>query len=169
MIASLLLAALTVSVAPADDGSETVQNRSFYAIGWPCDGEGCQSNPRQLGPNLRFKLPASQAGFDRAKKLNQTWSVTLDCAIVSDRLAKCGVADDTVGSVEARSIALGLVNFFRVQSENTGKKSSRSRAIVSIQYETGDCPSWMCTIIPAPPPPPPPPPPPSPPAPIPPR
>ena len=122
MIASLLLAALTVSVAPTDNGSETVQNRSFYAIGWPCDGEGCQSNPRKLDPNLRFKLPASQAGFDRAKKLDQTWSVTLDCAIVSDRLAKCGVADDTVGSVEARSIALGLANFFRVQPENTGKK-----------------------------------------------
>lgn len=155
MIASLLLAALTALVAPADDGSETVQNRNFYAIGWPCDGEGCQSNPRQLGPNLRFKLPASQAGFDRAKKLDQTWSVTLDCAIVSDRLAKCEVADDTVGSVEARSIAIGLANFFRFQSGAADRKSSRSRAIVSIQYETGNCPSWMCTIIPAPPPPPP--------------
>lgn len=152
MIASLLLAALTASAAPADDGSETVQNRSFYAIGWPCDGEGCQSNPRQLGPNLLFKLPASQAGFDSAKKLDQAWSVTLDCAIVNDRFAKCGVADDTVGSVEARSIALGLANSFRVQSVNAEKKSSRSRVIVSIQYETGDCPSWMCTITPAPPP-----------------
>jgi len=150
MIASLLLAALTASAAPAEDGSETVQNRSFYAIGWPCDGEGCQSNPRHLGPNLRFRLPASQKGFDRAKKLDQTWSVTLDCAIVRDRLAECGVADDTIGSVEARSVALGLANFFRVQSENADKKSSRSRAIVSIEYQTGDCPSWMCTMIPAP-------------------
>lgn len=109
MIASLLLAALAASAAPAEDGSETIQNRSFYAIGWPCDGEGCQSNPRHLGPNLRFRLPASQKGFDRAKKLDQTWSVTLDCAIVRDRLAECGVADDTIGSVEARSVALGLV------------------------------------------------------------
>lgn len=150
MIASLLLAALTASAAPAGDRSETVQNRSFYAIGWPCDGEGCQSNPRQLGPNLLFKLPASQAGFDHAKKLDQTWSVTLDCAIMNDRFAKCGVADGTVGSVKAQSIALGLANSFRVQSVNTDQKSSRSRAIVSIQYETGDCPSWMCTITPAP-------------------
>lgn len=155
MIASLLLAALTALAAPAGDGAETVQNRSFYAIAWPCDGEGCQSNPRQLGPNLRFKLPASQKGFTRAKKLDQAWSVTLDCAIVRDCLAKCAVADDTVGSVEARSIAHGLANFFRFQAENADKKSSRSRAIVSIEYQTGDCPSWMCTTIPAPAPPPP--------------
>lgn len=155
MIASLLLAALMALAAPFGDEAETVQNRSFYAIGWPCDGEGCQSNPRQLGPNLRFKLPASQKGFDRAKKLDQTWSVMLDCAIVRDRLAKCAVADDTVGSVEAQSIALGLADFFRVQSENADNKSSKSRAIINVEYQTGDCPSWMCTMIPAPVPPPP--------------
>lgn len=155
MIASLLLAALTALAAPAGDGSETVQNRSFYAIGWACDGEECQSNPRQLGPNLRFKLPASQKGFDRARKLDQTWSVMLDCAIVRDRLAKCAVAHDTVGSVEAQSIALKLANFFRVESKNADDKPSRSRAIVNVEYQTGDCPSWMCTMIPAPAPPPP--------------
>ena len=144
MIASLLLATLAASGASADGGSETVQNRSFYALGWPCDGEGCQSYPRQLDPNLRFKLPASQAGFARAKKLDENWSVTLDCAIVNDRLAKCEIAEDTVGSVEARSIALGLANFFRFQSGTADRKSSRARAIVSIQYQAGDCPYWMC-------------------------
>jgi hypothetical protein len=154
MIATLLIAALAAAAAPADDASETVQNRSFYAIGWPCSGEGCQSNPRQLGPNLRFKLPASQAGFARAKKLDETWSVTLNCVIVGDRLAKCIVTDDTVGSVEPRDIALRLAYFLRIQPGNV-EKLSRSRAIVSIRYETGDCPSWMCTIIPPAPPPPP--------------
>src|SRR4051812_25315629 len=101
MITYLLLASVAALPAPADDVSETVQNRSFYAIGWPCDGEGCQSKPRRIGPNLRFEIPSSNAGFARAKKLKQDWSVTLDCAVVSDKLANCEIADDTVGPIEA--------------------------------------------------------------------
>lgn len=151
MIASLLLATLAATAAPAEDGSETVQNMSFYAIGWSCDGKGCQSNPRQLGPNLRFKLPASQAGLDRAKKLDQAWAVMLDCAIVSDRLAKCGIADDTTAPGEGRSIALGVASSLRVQSGDADRKSSGRRAIISIQYDASDCPGWMCTSTPAPP------------------
>ena len=155
MITSLLLAALAASTSYADDVSETVQNRSFYVIGWSCNGEGCQSNPRQLGPNLRFKVSDSTKGFDSVKKLNETWSVTLDCAVVRDRLAKCDVVEDTFNSVEARNIALKLSNFFRVQFEYAGRRSIRPHAIVSIQYATGGCPSWACTVIPEPAPPPP--------------
>jgi len=150
MIASLLFAALAASAASTHEKSETVQNRSFYAIGWPCDGRGCQSNPRELGPNLIFKVPPSNAGFDRAKKLGQSWGVVLECAVVVDRLVKCKVADDSVGSEEARGVALGLVSFFRLQPENSGRKATKSRAIVDIMYQTGDCPSWTCTITPAP-------------------
>ena len=146
MIASLLFAALAASAASTHEKSETVQNRSFYAIGWPCDGRGCHSNPREFGPNLIFKVPPSNAGFDRAKKLGQSWTVVLECTVVVDRLVKCKVADDTVGFEEARGVALGLVSFFRLQAG----KPLKSHAIVNIMYEAGDCPSWMCTITPAP-------------------
>ena len=154
-IASLLLAALAALAAPAHEKSETVQNRNFYAMGWPCDGKGCQSNPRELGPNLIFDVPPSEAGFDHAKKLDQSWNVMMECAVVVDRLVRCEVADDTVGSAEARSVALELVNFFRVEAEHRGRKSTQPHAIVSVMYEAGDCPLWMCTITPAPPSPPP--------------
>jgi hypothetical protein len=150
MISSLIFAALAASAAPTHEKSETVQNRSFYAIGWPCDGRGCQSNPREFGPNLIFKVPPSNAGFDRAKKLDQSWTVVLECTVVVDRLVKCKVADDTVGSEEARGVALELVSFFRLQAENFSRKATKSHAIVNITYETGECPSWMCTITPAP-------------------
>jgi hypothetical protein len=118
MIASLLLAALAASVAPTHEKSETIQNRRFYAIGWLFDGRRCQSSPREFGPNLVFKVTPSNAGFDRAKKLGQSWGVVLECAIVVDRLVKCKVADDTVGSEEGRGVALGLVSFFRLQAGN---------------------------------------------------
>lgn len=150
MIVSLLLAALAASTSPADALSETVQDRSFYVTGWPCNGEGCQSNPRQLGPNLRFKGSASAKGFDHAKKLTESWSVMLDCAIERGRFAKCEVSDDTVESIEARNVALKLAESFRVRYENAGRRSVRPHAIVSIQYETGGCPSWTCTVIPEP-------------------
>jgi len=150
MIASLLLAALAASAAPTNEKSETVQNRSFYAIGWPCDGRGCRSNPREFGPNLIFKVPPSNAGFDRAKKLGQSWSVVLECAVLVNRFVKCKIADDTVGSEEARGVALRLVSFFRLQAESPGSKATKPHAIVNIMYEPGDCPSWMCTITPAP-------------------
>lgn len=157
MITSLVLAAVAASTPHADDLSETVQNRSFYAIGWSCNGEGCRSNTRQLGPNLRFKVSESTKGFDSVKMLTETWSVMLDCTVVRDRLAKCEVVDDAPSSREARNTALKLSNFFRVQSEYAGRRSIRPHAIVSIQYETGGCPSWACTVIPEPAPPPPPP------------
>ncbi len=150
MVASLLLAAFAASVAPTHEKSKTVQNRSFYAIGWLCDGRRCQSSPREFGPNLVFKVPPSNAGFDRAKKLGQSWGVVLECAIVVDRLVKCKVADDTIGSEEGRGVALELVSFFRLQAGNPGRKASKSHAIVNTMYEAGDCPSWMCTISPAP-------------------
>ena len=60
MIVSLLLAALAASIYSADALSETVQNRSFYVTGWPCNGEGCQSNPRQLGPIYVSRAPRQQ-------------------------------------------------------------------------------------------------------------
>jgi len=106
--------------------------------------------PTPVRSYLRFKGSASAKGFDRAKKLTESWSVMLDCAIERGRFTKCEVSDDTVGSIEARNVALKLAESFRVQYENAGRRSVRPHAIVSIQYETGGCPSWTCTVIPEP-------------------
>lgn len=148
MILSSLVAIVAASAVPSNGKAETVQDRSFYVVGWQCEAEGCRSNPRQLGLNLRFKGSPPAAMFDQLERTSHNWNVRFECALAHDRLVRCEVTDNTFANAEAGRIALKIANAVRVEPRGAKSHSFRPRAIVSISYDTSDCPSWACTTIP---------------------
>jgi hypothetical protein len=154
MIAALLLATLSASPVAGADILAAVEDRSFYVAGWYCDDAGCRSNPRRLGPSVRFQLQGAARILKRADHLAADWSVILNCRVVRGRLRKCHIADDTAAPPKGVDTALNIAAAMRVAP--LVPSGTPGSAIIDINYEAGSCPSWQCVPTPAPPPPPPP-------------
>lgn len=157
---SVLVAPLLLQVGLSPDpvgDRHVVLDRSFFVMGWRCDGEGCASNPRRLIEDLTFERSATLAALATAEKLDQNWSVTLECATSGDRLHHCSLGSETEASAPVRKLALKMVRSFRIRHRASDAPLVRPGAVITIHYETSACPSWICTFIPTPPPPPPPP------------
>ncbi|WP_242151732.1 hypothetical protein [Sphingomonas sp. BAUL-RG-20F-R05-02] len=149
---SLPALALLIAVpSQVPEGFESLQDSSFPVTGWLCGGDGCKATPRHLEAALLFSQRSSHGVFERAEKTETDWGVTLDCVVSRTRLKSCRVVDEPYGASRGLAIAMKLAEAVRLRPGVSGS----SRAIISVNYEIGGCPSWFCVRHPFAPPPPP--------------
>ena len=141
------------AIAPYGETSpEAAQDRAFNITGFYCDDAVCETVPRPIGKSLIFDQDANKLLFEDTVRRHKNWNVTLNCALDHQRLGRCRLADQPGNSSVGVPIAIQLAKRLRLIEV----ESNSPRAIVTISYEVGGCPSWYCVPTPAPPPPPPP-------------
>jgi len=151
MGAALYVLSLAIAAPPQSAASIVSRDRSFNVTGFYCNDKVCDDPPRPIGEVLVFDRSAVQKSFAGAVHRKNNWSVWLNCSVTDKRLKGCRADTADIEASVEWSIALRLVR--RVSLETNG--TFAPRAMVLVQYETGDCPSWDCIIHPFPAPPPP--------------
>jgi hypothetical protein len=147
----MLLTAILLLAGANSSGDETnvefLQNRKFSISGFYCDDPICEDYPRRLAHALRFDESANKSLLDHAQHLSESWRILLNCAVRNDRLEACHLASEQGYSSIGAPLALQMAA--RVVLATAVRKSPR--AIVSVDYEAGDCPYWYCSPTPPPP------------------
>lgn len=147
-IAACLASAFPSSLAGQGwNKSPILSSRNFTLTAWYCEGGGCSSYPRRLISSVRFDQTKWQEQTIELDHLTTSWNVVLICAVVRQRLTRCIVQDDTVSSKRGIAIATMLAKKLRIRRYVLDPPVGK-RALVAIEYLTGQCP--MCPNTPPP-------------------
>lgn len=138
---------VAVSRETNDEVEAVVKTQEFYILGFGCEIAGCGEPPnRKLGAPLRFDATHATEVLNRAKRLDHEWGIMLKCAVVGLRLKKC-TPDNEGHAVRDISAAKTIAQALRLRRN----ASLPPYAHLTVQYSNAFCPSWQCTITPAPP------------------
>ncbi len=127
-----------------------LQDDHFSVSGIYCHGGGCTSLPRIRDSDVLFDFARSKSTLTNATQLSSPWSVTLDCKRVTDHFEQCRPANGQSGTNEIVEIAEKLLRNIHVDAAQLKARHAGARAIVSVEYDNGFCPSWRCIPIPPP-------------------
>lgn len=150
-ITAVISAGLQIASASADVGHYSasgwlLHDRSVSVIGFYCADVVCEQNARPLRDSLQFEGARNQRILRQVPRLSHDWSVVLNCKVTNNHLTDCRLAEQAhntpIDDFDAVAFAQRL--------DLTRTDSPPPRAIVTIAYEVGNCPSWMCTATPAP-------------------
>lgn len=120
-----------------------IYDETFHVSGSTCASYGCSSLSEFMSSRLRFASNVEGARFKSAKRLGHSWNVQLDCRIVGDTIKFCQSAKDPRASAPATRVALKMVSGLRLLVAEDRER----HAVVSVTYDTSDCPFWRCTPV----------------------
>lgn len=140
----VLIAALMVSLAAAAPVELVSPDRSFNVIGFLCDDPVCDDVPRPLRESVVLDQARMATLFANLPRHDKNWQVSLNCAVRRDRLEKCRLDHEDDRTSVGTPLALQLAKRLKLIDPD----ATSPRAIVVVQYEVGDCPSWICTVTP---------------------
>ncbi|MFD1033100.1 hypothetical protein ACFQ15_00330 [Sphingomonas hankookensis] len=140
----VLTATLMVSLAAAAPVELVSPDRSFSIIGFLCDDPVCDDVPRPLRASPILDQANAATLFANLPRHDRNWQVSLNCAVRRDRLEKCRLDHEDDRTGVGTPIALQLTKRLKLIDPD----ARSPRAIVVVRYEVGDCPSWICTVLP---------------------